>query len=180
MRTRAPTIDPMRECGKLGFPLTLALDLGNSTGWAIRDANGTIHSGTWVLNSDGQSHDPRRFLRLQARLSSLHAQCGFERIIVERPGMCRSTAAAETLYGLLGIVLVFAVERRIPFARVVPQHVKKHAVGKGNANKVQMVAAAKENWPDQAVRDDNQADALWLLDYWTSKEAEIDSEETVG
>ena len=101
---------------------------------------------------------------------------GLQRLVFERPVYCKSAAAGETLHGLAAIVMRFAVVHDLPWSRVAPQSVKKHAVSKGNANKAQMVAAAKEKWPEQEIRDDNQADALWLLDYWFAKEAEIAAE----
>jgi Holliday junction resolvasome RuvABC endonuclease subunit len=45
--------------------------------------------------------------------------------------------------------------------------IKKHATGKGNANKAAMVKAAREKWPRFAklLKDDNAADAAWIADY---------------
>jgi hypothetical protein len=47
--------------------------------------------------------------------------------------------------------------------------VKKHATGKGNSNKDAMVEAARSKWPDIDIKDDNQADALWIWD-WAQNE----------
>jgi len=50
----------------------------------------------------------------------------------------------------------------IPYMGVPVGTIKKHATGKGNASKEGMVVAAIENgWQP---KDDNEADALWLLD----------------
>ena len=42
---------------------------------------------------------------------------------------------------------------------------KKFATGRGNAQKHEMVAAAKSEWPHLDICDDNIADALHLLNY---------------
>ena len=35
---------------------------------------------------------------------------------------------------------------------------------KGNANKAAMAEAAETRWADRVIRDDNEADALWILE----------------
>ncbi|MCO5166610.1 MAG: hypothetical protein M9894_09620 [Planctomycetes bacterium] len=49
-----------------------------------------------------------------------------------------------------------------------PAEVKKHATGRGNASKADMVEAARQRWRI-AVDDHNQGDALCLL-AWTLEE----------
>ena len=41
--------------------------------------------------------------------------------------------------------------------------IKLAATGKAKAEKADMIASARIQWPDQAIQDDNQADALWVL-----------------
>ena len=41
---------------------------------------------------------------------------------------------------------------------------KRHATGKGNAGKPAMIGAALRRW-GHVVKDDNEADALWIADH---------------
>ena len=63
---------------------------------------------------------------------------------------------------LQGVITLWAEENGIEYRGYSPAEIKKHATGKGNAGKALVIAAAKaKGW---AVGDDNEADALWLLD----------------
>jgi len=42
--------------------------------------------------------------------------------------------------------------------------VKRHATGRGNADKAAMVAAAVARWGGEPTED--EADALWIADAW--------------
>jgi Holliday junction resolvasome RuvABC endonuclease subunit len=55
----------------------------------------------------------------------------------------------------------WAENRKIPYSGVPVGTIKKHATGKGNANKEAMIAAAVAMGYRPA--DDNEADALALL-----------------
>ena len=56
-----------------------------------------------------------------------------------------------------------AARRNIKTRGYKVRDVKLAATGKAKAGKSNMVAAAKTQWPDQQIIDDNQADALWIL-----------------
>jgi hypothetical protein len=56
-----------------------------------------------------------------------------------------------------------AAERKIEIGSRHTADIKKHATGKGNCDKGAMLAAARDEWPDRTIQDDNEADALWLL-----------------
>ena len=52
----------------------------------------------------------------------------------------------------------------VQYKTMSPSELKKFATGKGNANKEQMIAAAKERWPGREYTD-NEADAAWVAAY---------------
>src|SRR5690606_30850313 len=65
---------------------------------------------------------------------------------------------------LQAIIVAFCEDQGIDYRGYSPSEIKKHATGKGNASKEDMLSAARAKWPQVAIADDNQADALWLLD----------------
>lgn len=52
--------------------------------------------------------------------------------------------------------------RGVPIAVVMPSTRAQWATGKGDAEKSEVVAAVREQWPASRVADDNEADALTL------------------
>jgi Holliday junction resolvasome RuvABC endonuclease subunit len=74
----------------------------------------------------------------------------------------RGGAATHVAHSLIGLVEAVAAERGIEVTNRHTATIKKHALGTGKGGKPEMITAAKERgWhPD----DDNEADALWLLD----------------
>ena len=76
------------------------------------------------------------------------------------------TDAAHVFGGLLATLTAWCEERGIPYQGVAVGSWKKHACGKGNASKDEVIAAMRERGFEPA--DDNEADAiailLWALD----------------
>lgn len=72
-----------------------------------------------------------------------------------------SPQGATEAGGLGWAVRVALHEAGIPFAVVPPTTLKKYACGKGNADKTEMVVAARERLGYDG-HDNNIADALWL------------------
>jgi Holliday junction resolvasome RuvABC endonuclease subunit len=71
--------------------------------------------------------------------------------------------AAHVYGGFLAILSEECERRRTPYAGIPIQTIKKHATGKGNADKAAMIKAAATRWPGAVILDDNTADALCLL-----------------
>ena len=65
---------------------------------------------------------------------------------------------------LRGAIKAVAAELNVPTLAVNPMTLKKFATGYGHAKKVQMIAACKTILGID-TRDDNEADALWILTY---------------
>lgn len=149
----------------------IGIDLGTKTGWAIQD-------GTFIT-SGLENFAPKRFessamrpLRFRDWLTSLIVP-GQTMIAFEEVRNHKGVDAAHCYGGLLAVLLMVCEENGVPCQGHPVGAIKKHATGKGNANKQAMIDAANRKWPDQNVTDDNQADALWILDYDTRLETGI-------
>ena len=142
----------------------LALDLGTKTGWAIRSRgiarSGTVSFAPRVREGAGQRWIKfRRFLAETAAEADLGA-IYFEDVKAHGQG---AVLAAHVYGGFLAHLELWAELNRIPLHGIGVGTVKKHWTGKGNAKKSDMLRVARE----RGLRpvDDNEADALALLDY---------------
>ena len=104
-----------------------------------------------------------RFLRFRRWLKEMIENEKPEVVFYEEVRRHMSTDAAHIHGGLLAIMQSECEAKEIPYQGIPVGTIKKAATGKGNADKNQMVAAATLHWPDQNIKDDNQADALWIL-----------------
>lgn len=104
-----------------------------------------------------------RFLRFQKWLSELLADDFIESVYYEEVRRHLSTDSAHIHGGLLAVMQAECEARKIPYMGIPVGTIKKHATGKGNAGKQEMVESAKLAFPNQQIKDDNQADALWIL-----------------
>lgn len=140
----------------------LALDLGTKCGFAI-DAHG---SGVWNLSPGRFEGAGMRFVRFRRLLSEVLD--GIDLVYFEEVRRHIGTDAAHIYGGLMAIVTEECELRKIPYAGIPVGTIKKHATGKGNADKTAMVEAARARFEHHTkIQDDNHADALWLLDYAT-------------
>ncbi len=142
----------------------LALDLATRTGWA--------HS----LGASGvQDFAPRRgdspgmrWIAFRAWLNRLLDDAPTNVIVYEQAHH-RGGAPTHVAHSLIALTETLAAERGIEVTNRHTATIKKHATGKGNAGKDLMLAVARAKWGDDAIIDDNQADALWLLDLATKE-----------
>jgi Holliday junction resolvasome RuvABC endonuclease subunit len=147
-------------------PTTLALDLATTTGWASC-AGGVITSGTISFKGGRYEGGGMRFLRFKKWLREILETEKPEAVYYEEVRRHMSTDAAHIHGGLLAILQAECEARTLPYQGIPVGTIKKTATGKGNADKAAMIAAANAKWPEQNIKDDNQADALWILE--TSK-----------
>lgn len=80
--------------------------------------------------------------------------------LVKRPV---ATLAIQLYGGFVATVMAWCERRGVPYAGVPVATVKKRATGRGNAKKVEVVAAAMAAYGLPATAPDDQADALWVL-----------------
>lgn len=142
----------------------LALDLGTNCGWAMKADGNPLKSGTWHLKPLQFETEAQRYVRFRDKLRAA-IKAGVTHVVFEAVNFAVTTDAAHMYGGFRAILMVECTEAKIPMSSFGPGQIKKHATGKGNAKKQQMLETALTKWPDQNVSDDNQADALWLLDY---------------
>jgi Holliday junction resolvasome RuvABC endonuclease subunit len=100
-----------------------------------------------------------RYVRFTRWLDEIAA--GAKLICFEEVRRHAGTDAAHVYGGLMATLTAWAEIRGIPYEGVPVGTIKKHATGKGNANKEAMIAAAVAR--GYTPCDDNEADALALL-----------------
>jgi len=142
----------------------LALDLGSHTGWAIRQSDGTITSDTEHFTPQRFEGGGMRFLRFKRWLHELQASCRrIDAVFFEEVRRHAGVDAAHVYGGFMSHLTAWCEQHGTPYQGVPVGTIKKHATGKGNANKDEMVNAARQRGHNPC--DDNEADALALL-YW--------------
>ena len=144
------------------LPSILALDLGTTTGWALRRRDGLITSGTASFRPGRFDGGGMRYLRFTNWLGELDRLSGpFAAIWFEEVRRHVATDAAHVYGGLMATLTAWAELRGVPYEGVPVGTIKRHATGKGNASK-EAVIEAVEAKGHRAI-DDNEADAIALL-----------------
>ena len=150
----------------------LALDLGQNTGWALRDGTGQIISGT-------QRFKPGRFegggmplLRFVAWLNELQRAVGpLGGVFFEEVRAHKGTAAAHAYGAFLGHLAAWCESNELPYHGVPVATIKRSATGRGNAGKEEVISAMRSLGFEPG--DDNEADALALLQYACGGQTEV-------
>lgn len=141
----------------------LALDLGTTTGWALRPAgSGGITSGTVVFRPSRFEGGGMRYLRFRGWLGEMAGLSdGIARVVFEEVRAHAGTDAAHIYGGFLAHLSAWCEERSVPYEGVPVGTIKRFATGRGNADKAAVVAAMRAR--GFAPADDNEADAIALL-----------------
>jgi Holliday junction resolvasome RuvABC endonuclease subunit len=142
----------------------LALDLGQKTGWAVRNTDGAIASGTVEFNPGRFEGGGMIYLRFRAWLQKVDETAGgIGAVYFEEVRSHRGVAASHAYRGFLAHLTAWAEANKIPYHGVPVATIKRHVTGKGNTDKNAVIAAVGDLGFDPA--DDNEADALALLDW---------------
>ena len=142
----------------------LAIDLGTTTGWALRSAGGAITHGFIALRPQRFEGGGMRYLRFKRWLSELKASANqIHAVYFEEVRRHAGVDAAHVYGGLMATLTAWCEHHNIPYQGVPVGTIKKHATGKGNASKDEVIAAMRA--VGHAVTDDNEADALAIL-HW--------------
>jgi len=155
----------------------LALDLATSTGWALSDRNGVITSGVQTFDLKRGESAGMRFLRFRKWIKEVMALGELGKQFNDRnPGLIgyeqahhRGGASTQLCVGMCTDVLAEAALYGLDHVAVHTASLKKFSTGKGKASKEEMIAKAKEIYPQIEIIDDNHADALLLLNYVKSE-----------
>jgi hypothetical protein len=140
----------------------LALDLGSSTGWALRAGEERIQSGTVSFRPSRYDGGGMRYLRFRGWLERLATDIGDLRAVhFEEVRRHISTDSSHVYGGLLATLTAWCEEHQIPYQGVPVGTIKRFIAGKGNADKNAVIAAVRAR--GYRPSDDNEADAIAIL-----------------
>ena len=139
-----------------GFKI-LAIDPASMLGWAISN---TLY-GTWDLKTRRDESMGMKLLRLNFKLKEIYSLEKFDLLVYERPAG-RHAASIIHQAKLIGEMERWCEKNHIAYRAYSATEMKKFATGKGNAGKPMMIEAAQKKL-GYTGNDDNEADALWLL-----------------
>lgn len=140
----------------------LALDLGTTTGWALRNLRGLILSGTADFRPHRFEGGGMRYLRFERWLDETLRLAGdIEAVYFEEVRRHVGADAAHAYGGFLAGVTAWCEEHAIAYQGVPVGTIKRFIAGKGNADKAAVIAAVRERGFSPA--DDNEADAIAIL-----------------
>lgn len=143
----------------------LAIDPGTNLGWATR-LQGKLHFGVQEFRLARDESPGMRWLRLDKWLQEMQQLTGGIGLIVHERPHHRGGAATAILEGIVAGLQRFASEVGAEITAVPSGTLKRHATGKGNADKRSMTETAFKRFVTNGIPlDDNEADALWILDY---------------
>ena len=144
------------------IPSILALDLGTTTGWAVRNGRCRILHGTAEFRPNRFEGGGMRYLRFGKWLDlTLDVTGGIDAVYFEEVRRHIGTDAAHVFGGLLATLTSWCEGQSIPYSGVPVGTWKRYVCGKGNAEKQTVIAAMRERGFEPA--DDNEADAIAIL-----------------
>lgn len=155
----------------------IAIDLGTTTGWATHQENGLIRHGSAAFHAQRSSGrfegGGMRFLKFRRWLNDLKAGIDkIDAVFFEEVRRHVGVDAAHAYGGYLATLTAWCEHHQIPYQGVPVGTIKKHATGKGNASKSEMIAAIFKR--GLTVADNNEADALALL-YWVIETGQMEA-----
>jgi Holliday junction resolvasome RuvABC endonuclease subunit len=136
----------------------LALDPGTHFGWALER---NIY-GVWNFTTRRDESSGMKLIRFKVQLKEIYELENIDLIAFERPGGKFKTDIISHAK-FQAIIEDFCLSKNIQYRGYSSGEIKKFATGKGNANKQKMIEAAKDKLGYQG-NDDNEADALWILE----------------
>lgn len=151
------------------MPSILTLDLGTTTGWALYDLmDGTMRPASGSVCVKGSRFDGGgvRYLNFRNWLTDIKNTCEDKEIChvyYEAVRRHIGVDAAHAYGGYMATLQAWCEHHKIPYEGVPVATIKKHATGKGNASKDDMIAAMKDKGHNP--KDDNESDALAIM-YW--------------
>lgn len=136
----------------------LALDVATHCGYAL---SRQLY-GVWDLTPKRDESIGMRLIRLRSKLNEIIKSEKVNLVVFERPGG-QHKGAIIVQSELQGQIKVVCEDLNIPYRGYSSQEIKKYATGKGNSGKPAMIKAAQDKL-EYPGNNDNEADALWLLE----------------
>lgn len=164
-----PALPPTPAVATLPTRTILALDLGTRTGWAVLPRSGRIASGVTEFRPGRFQGAGMAFLRFEKFLADLNRGAGpFDAVVFEEVRAHAGTLAAQVYGGFLAHLTAWCERKAAPYLGVPVATIKRHATGKGNAPKEDVIRAVRAQ--GFLPKDDNEADALALLSWAIANE----------
>ncbi|UOF77214.1 holliday junction resolvasE [Caudoviricetes sp.] len=138
----------------------LALDLGSTSGWAYGKKGERPISGSILFKGGRFEGGGMRFLRFKNWLDAFLDCNAVETVYFEEVRNHKGVDASHIYGGLMAILTSWCEGHKIPYEGVPVGTIKRHATGKGNANKQAMIDAVTAK--GFSPKDDNEADAISL------------------
>jgi Holliday junction resolvasome RuvABC endonuclease subunit len=152
----------------------LAVDLGTTTGWAIRNEFG-ITSGSISFKPSRFEGGGMRYLNFQRWLGELPK---VDVVYFEEVRRHLGVDAAHAYGGFLSTLTLWCEMHQIPYQGIPVGAIKRFITGKGNASKLEVIKAVKAL--GHRPIDDNEADALSLLHLAMQKVSSAKKESSGG
>lgn len=119
------TIPPQGD----GRAAIVALDLGTTTGFALRNAEGQITSGTASFKPSRYDGGGIRYLKFGNWLTQFAATLPISTVYYEAVRRHLGTDASHIYGGLLATLSAWCEQRRIPYQGVPVGTIKRHIAG---------------------------------------------------
>ena len=148
-----------RQCTRKDL---LALDPATNLGWATPEEYGLLKIEQRRNESRGM-----KWVRFERWLREMHEKFKFNIIAYEAPAG-RHINSVSHQAKLAGLIEKFCSEKEIECIGYNVSTIKKFATDNGNASKEMMIKAASERL-QYTGSDDNEADALWILELLKSE-----------
>lgn len=144
--------------------VTLALDLGTTTGYALLREDGRIESGSERFAPKDKEGEGMRFVRFRHWLLEVKqsneqlAHVAYELVVGGVPGQ---VYAAQVYGGFVALLMVFCEHHQLEYSGHHVGTIKKRWTGNGAAKKDDMIKRCRELGFNPA--NHNEADAIALL-----------------
>jgi Holliday junction resolvasome RuvABC endonuclease subunit len=136
----------------------LALDPATHCGYAIE----RYLYGVWDLTPKRDESIGMRLIRFRSKMNEILDSEHINLVVFERPGgMNKAPIIVQS--EIQGQIKVICEDHHIEYRAYSSQEIKKFATGKGNCGKPAMIKAAQEKLGYKG-NNDNESDALWLLE----------------
>lgn len=149
-----------------GIRKTLALDLGTQMGWAYRVGDETHHGSIPLLDDKRFHSDGWRSTNLWRTLNEMSGVYGTpQEVFYEEVRRFSSGRAGNVFSTLQGTLQAWCIKNGVEYCSVPIMVIKKHILEGKPAKGKKSIMDAVENKYDIKVKDDNEADAIAILDY---------------
>jgi Holliday junction resolvasome RuvABC endonuclease subunit len=133
----------------------------------LRSTSGAISSGTNLYKPGRFEGAGMAFVRFEGWLNDIARSSPLGSVVFEEVRAHAGTLAAQVYGGFLAHLTAWCERQAVPYLGVSVATIKRHATGKGNASKDEVIAAIRKLGFKPG--DDNEADALALLDWAISQ-----------